>query len=259
MSKSVKVRELYDALSALWPESLSAGWDNDGLMCLCDEEAKTRRAVVALDATLPSILRAKEREAVLVTHHPMIFRGADSVVPGDAVSDRIIAAIRGNVAVMSFHTRLDAADGGVNDALAGKFGLPDVAKFGNEESPTLGRIGTLPSVTALDVFARAVRDALGSPTVRVTGDGVKKIRRVAVVGGSGGDFIGAALRSGADVLLTGDMGYNRAEDESESGKIAVIEAGHYFTEAPVLPVIAEAISSLGIETEIFDSNPQRVI
>ena len=254
----MKVRELYSALDALWSADLSAGWDNDGLMCAADPEKEVTRAVVSLDATLPAIIRAKETGSVLVTHHPMIFRGVSSIAAGCAIPDRIIEAVRSGVAVMSFHTRLDAADGGVNDALADKIGVAVDCKFGDEECPTIGRIGTFASdaFLTLEDFARRVKDALGSPAVRVTGDGSRRVSKIAVVGGSGGDFIDAARAAGADVLVTGECGYNRAEDGAESGKISVLEAGHYHTEAPVLPVIAKAIGELGIGTEIFDSYPQ---
>ena len=255
----MKVRELYSALDALWPRTLSAEWDNDGLMCASDPEREAARAVVSLDATLPAILRAKATGAVLVTHHPMIFRGTKTVVSGGAIPDRIIEAVRSGVAVMSFHTRLDAADDGVNDALAEKIGVAVSGKFGDEECPTIGRIGTLDAPVTQDEFARRVKNALGSPFVRVTGDASRKVSKIAVVGGSGGDFIDAAAAVGADVLVTGECGYNRAEDGAETGKIAVLEAGHYHSEAPVLPVIAKALGELGIETEIFESYPQWII
>ncbi|MBQ6262222.1 MAG: Nif3-like dinuclear metal center hexameric protein [Clostridia bacterium] len=255
----MKIRELYASLDALWPRTLSAEWDNDGLMCAADPEREAVRAVVSLDATLPAIIRAKETGSVLVTHHPMIFRGAKNVVAGDAIPDRIIEAVRSGVAVMSFHTRLDAADCGVNDALAEKIGVAVSGTFGDEECPTIGRIGTLAAPVTLDEFSLRVKNALGSPLVRVTGDGSRIVSRIAAVGGSGGDFIDAARAAGADVLVTGEVGYNRAEDGAETGKIAVLEAGHYHSEAPVLPVIANALGELGIETEIFESYPQWTI
>ncbi|MBR3424099.1 MAG: Nif3-like dinuclear metal center hexameric protein [Clostridia bacterium] len=123
----------------------------------------------------------------------------------------------------------------------------------------MGRIGTLAAPVTLDEFSLRVKNALGSPLVRVTGDGSRKVSKIAVVGGSGGDFIDAARAAGADVLVTGEVGYNRAEDGAETGKIAVLEAGHYHSEAPVLPVIAKALGELGIETEIFESYPQWTI
>ncbi len=255
----MNVKELYSALDAMWGRSLSAEWDNDGLMCASDVQRPVTRAVVALDATITAIRRAEKTGSVLITHHPMIFHGAKTVVAGDAIPDRIIEAVRSGVAVMSFHTRLDAADGGVNDALAAEVGISDISKFGDDETPTLGRIGTLVSPVTLEEFALFVKNALGAPFVRFTGDGMKTVSKIAVVGGSGGDFIDAARSAGADVLLTGECGYNRAEDGAENGRIAVLEAGHYHTEAPVLPVMAKVVGSLGIETELFEYYPQRII
>ena len=256
---TITVRELDRELSRLWERELSAPWDNDGIMCAADPDAPVRRAVISLDATLPAVLYAAERDAALVTHHPMIFRGLPSVQGGEAISDRVIAALFHGVPVLSYHTRLDAARGGVNDALAEIAGLDPSATetFGDEETPSIGRVGKLIGgpLDAVE-FARRVGTALGAPFVRVSGNNT--VLRVAVVGGAGGDFLGAVRRTGADAYLTGEVGYNKAEDAAEGG-LTVIEAGHYFTEAPVLARMAEAVSSLGAEVEIFVSDPQTVI
>ena len=256
---TVTVRELDLELSRVWGRELSAPWDNDGIMCASDPDSAVRCAVISLDATLPAILFAAERGAVLVTHHPMIFRGLPCVMGGETVSERVIAALSHGVPVLSYHTRLDAAKGGVNDALAEAVGLAPstLETFGDDETPSIGRVGLLSSGPVdPSEFARAVKKALGAPFVRVTGG--KAVYRVAVTGGAGGDFLGAARRTGADAYLTGEVGYNKAEDAAEGG-FTVIEAGHYFTEAPVLSRIADAVSALGIPTETFVSDPQAII
>ena len=252
------VLELYRALDARYPTSLSCPWDNDGLMVCPDPDREVKRVLFALDATEKTIAEAVKIGAdVLITHHPMLFRPVKTITPFTLSGSRSLSALSGNLAVMSFHTRLDAADGGVNDALCAKIGLPIVGKFGDDECPTLGRIGELSvSVSAAD-FAARVRESLGTPSVRLTGD--REVRRVAVVGGDGKDLIAAAIAAGADTLLTGDASYNAVLDAAESG-LNVIEAGHYFTEVPVLEVLsAEVLPITGAEAHFADSNRTREI
>lgn len=252
------VLELYRALDARYPTALSCSWDNDGLMICPDPDREVKRVLFALDATEKTVAEAVRIGAdVLITHHPMLFRPLKAVTPFTLSGSRALSALFGTLAVMSFHTRLDAADGGVNDALCAKIGLPTVGKFGDDECPTLGRIGGLSSPMSAADFAARVRDALGAPSVRLTGE--REVRRIAVVGGDGKDLIDAAILAGADTLLTGDASYNAVLDAAESG-LNVIEAGHYYTEAPVLAVLAdEVLPMTGAEGHFVNSNCTREI
>ncbi len=255
------VREFYARLEKRYPRELSAPWDNDGLMCCADPGAEVKKVLLSLDATAQAVERAAAGDFdVLLTHHPMIFRGVRSFVGGEFPADRVLAALNGKVTVISLHTRLDAADGGVNDSLAAAMGLDPstLEKFGDGECPTLGRIAELPEEKDVDVLAALVKNVLGAPFVRVTGRG--KVKRIALVGGSGKDLTGPAAAAGADVLVTGESGYNVAEDAAESS-LMTVEAGHYHSEAPVLDSLDLFIRSLdsGIETEKFCSCAYRTV
>ena len=252
----MNITEFYAFLERLAPRSLSAPWDNDGIMCnalACDE---VKKVLVALDASSGAIRKASdEGYDVLLTHHPMIFKGLKSITGEDTVSSRAILALSGGVSVISLHTRLDAADGGVNDALARAVGLDVSGKFGDSETPELGRLCEIPETDA-DELALRVKNALGCSAVRVTGSG--KISRVAVVGGEGKDFIIPAMNAGADVLITGDAGYNACEAAAERG-FCIIEAGHYHTEFPVCAILAKYINALGITADVYAECPNRFI
>lgn len=89
----------------------------------------------------------------------------------------------------------------------------------------LGRVGKLLEKTTLGQFAELVKKAFDVPALRFVGDPNKQIRKVAVLGGDGNKYIGAAKRSGADVLVTGDLYYHVAHDAEAMG-IAVIDPGH---------------------------------
>ena len=248
--------EFYANLEKLAPPELSAVWDNDGVMCK-NTKTEVSRVLVALDATKSVLEYAKENGFdTVLTHHPLIFKGIKSMSGDDVTSGRVMKALLSDISVISLHTRLDAAEGGVNDTLAEMFELSEIEAFGDAEAASLGRIGKLSSETDVFDFAEKVKIALGCEAVRVTGKG--KVSRVAVVGGDGKDFIIPAVKAGADVLVTGDSGYNASEEAAEMG-FTVIEAGHYHTEVPVCEKLVSFVRKLGLEAEVYVSCPYKIV
>lgn len=250
----MNVKELYDVLSDAYPKELSCPWDNDGLMTASDLTAQVKKVLVSLDATEAAVKYASEHGFdVLLTHHPMIFKGAKNVTPLTLDGRRILASLMGGVTVLSFHTRLDAAEGGVNDELCRVLGFESDGVFGDEEAPTLGRTVTLAERMTLRALAIHVKERLDAPYVKlIAADPDRLVKKIALCGGDGKGFTYAALAAGADVLITGSTGYNTAEDAAECG-IATIEAGHYETEVPVCRVLCEKMKELGIPAEIYAS------
>ncbi len=220
------VRELYEELSRLYPCQLSAAWDNDGVMVSGSLDAPVRHVLCALDVTEETVREAERVGADLIlSHHPLVFRPLSSITEESAVSRRVIALLASGISVLSFHTRADVAEGGVNDLLAGLLGLFDASHFGDG----LGVIGTLSAEVTAAALAEGVKAALGAPFV-LLGDCGRPVRRVAVVGGSGKDEITAAIAAGADALVSGRLSYETVNEAKELG-IHLIEAGHFFTEA----------------------------
>jgi hypothetical protein len=101
----------------------------------------------------------------------------------------------------------------------------------------LGRVGQLAEPVAFTDFAANVKNALGISYVRAAGDTARTVRVVAVCGGAGGSLIRNAAAVGADVLVTGDVKYHEAQEAQELG-LAVIDAGHFATEQPVVEAVA---------------------
>ena len=64
-------------------------------------------------------------------------------------------------------------------------------------------------------------------------DGYNSVCRVALVGGDGKDFVRDAIAEGADTYISGRLSSNVMEEAAELG-INLVEAGHFFTEQPVL-------------------------
>ncbi len=247
------VNELHRVLSEKYPKTLSCAWDNDGIMISCDTAAEVKRVLIALDATHETVKYAAVNGFdTVVTHHPMLFRGVKSVTMGNTSGRRILDAALAGVTVMSFHTRLDAADGGVNDALCRRCGFDPAGAFGDEEAPALGRIADCEPMTAREL-ALLVKEKLGCAAVRLNGNPNAAVTRIGFCGGDGKDFIYPALSAGCQAFVTGDAGYNMAGDASEEG-IVTIETGHYHSEAVVLEPLAQVVRDCsGAETVIYNS------
>ena len=245
------VNELYQKLNERIPRALSCQWDNDGLMCCPDGRAEARRVLVTLDVTEAAVKRAIEGGYdVIVAHHPMIFKGLKAVNEENFIAAKTIDLIRNGVSVMSFHTRLDAVEGGVNDVLAELLGLRDVEPFGEDG---IGRIGTLPEAMDQKVFAKRVKDVLNAPAVLLA-DAGRPTRRVAVLGGGGGDDVDAARAAGADTYVTGELKYHTLTDAPEEG-MNLIQAGHFHTENPVCETLRQWLLEMDptLTVVLFDS------
>ncbi|WP_427339571.1 Nif3-like dinuclear metal center hexameric protein [Caloranaerobacter sp. DY30410] len=117
-----------------------------------------------------------------------------------------------------------------------------------------GRIGDLQDVTTLGSFAKYVKEKLNCKFIKVIGDVNKEVRKVAVCGGSGAEFIKIASKKGADVLVTGDIKYHEAQLAISLG-LALIDANHYDTEKVILPYLKEYIQNeVGNSIDIYISN-----
>ena len=110
----------------------------------------------------------------------------------------------------------------------------------------LGRVGDLPAPLPLREVARRLRDGLPSPLLRVAGDPDREVSRVAACGGAGDSLIEAALRAGADVYVTGDLRHHVTLDARTQG-MALIDAGHFRTEAAALPSLLDAVRTAALD------------
>ena len=255
----MKIKELYGRLEARIPRELSCEWDNDGLMVSGDTEAEVRRVLIALDITAEVVDRAVSGGYdTVISHHPLVFRPLKAVTPEIPVAKKVIALLRAGITAMSFHTRLDAVCGGVNDTLAQALGVQDPVPFGNG-SETIGRIGTLEAPMTLEAFAERVKKVTGVPFVLVS-DGGRPVERVAILGGSGSSDVAAAEKAGADTYLSGEIAHHHLTDAPERG-MNHVAAGHFHTENPVCETLAEMLREIdgSLFVEIMNSNPIRLL
>ena len=249
----MKIKDLYEYLNEKIPRSLSCEWDNDGLMCCPEPEREAKSVLVCLDITDEIVdIAVKGGFDAIVSHHPMIFKGITSVSSETGISGRLIKLIKSGISVMSFHTRFDAVDGGVNDTLVSLLELENVEKL-ECEGIKIGRVGNLKKEMTLSEFASLVKEKLSASTVSFS-ECSGKVFRVALVGGGGGDFVSEAAKSGADTFLSGTIGYHTMTDAYDAG-VNLVEAGHYYTENPSCASLAKLVlgADKNINVEIFDS------
>ena len=249
----MKLNELYKVLNEKYPASLRCEWDNDGILCTSNLQAEVKKVLVALDVTMDTVQYAIDNSFdTIISHHPLVFRGQKALTPSSFTQDKLISLIKNNISVLSFHTRLDAAVGGVNDVLAGLLGLGSV--FVDPKDP-IGRIGFLKEKLTLKAFAKKVKSALGSDLVLYSGN--MDVYKVYVVGGDGTDLIDNAIVAGCDTILTGRASYNTAVDAKDMG-LNIVEAGHFFTENPVCEAIAYEIREIASKCEVAIYNSNRI-
>ena len=221
-----------------------------------DPAAPVSGVLIALDPTEDAVARAVSTGCnVLITHHPLLFHGIKAVDGSDTASRKVIDLISSGVAAMSFHTRLDAVEGGVNDTLAALLGLEDCVPFGdndNLDKAPIGRIGTLPETMPIEAFTDRVKSVLNVPAVQYADSG-RLARRVAVLGGGGEDDIPAAIAAGADTYVTGEARHHHLCDAPYMG-INLVVAGHHHTEFPVCARLAAMVRELcpNVPVQIMD-------
>ncbi len=236
---AVSVRDIVEIIENFAPKELASDWDNVGLQ-VGRPEQPAETILVALDLSMAVLEEALAQNAqMIVVHHPVLFRPLQALHTGEPLVKLLSAAMQAELAVYAAHTNLDAAPWGVSHVLAKTLGLVEVRNLAASE---LGRIGLLPQPATLGELAKATEAALEARAVRVFGDLTAQIQRVAVCGGSGGDLVVNAVRSGAQVLITGDIGYHDLLEARDRG-LLLIDAGHAETETPVVSALAQCITN----------------
>ena len=192
---------------------------------------------------------AKEIGAqLIITHHPVIFHPIKRVNEDSVVYH----LIRSQIAVISAHTNLDIAEGGVNDVLAQAVGLQNISGLELLDPAAqsyLGRIGTLSNSISASEFAALVKESLHARSVKFA-DAGNKIQKVALCSGSGADCLESALAVGADALLTSEVKQHEYLNAAAAG-ISIFDAGHFDTEDIVIETLKEKLAGIFPDITIF--------
>lgn len=248
------VADILMYMDSVAPTYMKYGWDNVGL--LCGRQGKeVKKILVALDPFRNVIDEAIELGAdLIVTHHPLIFGEEIKAVNEDTETGRcLLTLMEHGIAAINAHTNLDVAPGGVNEVLAQTLGLENITVLSPDGTDTVGRpYGLLHGGDVepqpLEQFLATVKEKLKCDGLRYVSGG-SQVRRVAVGGGSCGGAWPEALAHGCDTLVTADVKYNQFRSAFEAG-INLIDAGHFHTENPTMPVLARKLQAAFPEIQV---------
>ncbi len=216
---------------------MAAEWDNIGLV-IGNPDAKAKGIVVTLDVTDEAIdMAEKTGSNLIIAHHPPIFSPVRKINPGTAGGHIISRLLKSDIAVFVIHTNLDSSPQGLNSHLAKILGLVKTRAVKSEDITY--RIGLLSKKTDSLALAKAIKKTLRLTDIRHYGPS-RKVSKVAVCSGSGGELLGHALENGAEALITGDVRHHVGV-ESEILGFPVIDAGHAGTERIMAAYVAEKI------------------
>ena len=249
------VKDIFDFINTVAPTYMKESWDNVGLNCgRMDKEVKT--ILVALDPFEGVCREAVDVGAdLLVTHHALLWNPG-FITDETQQGKNTLFLIEHGIACINAHTNLDLAPGGVNDTLARVLELQNVQVVNPVGTDSEGReYGLLRQGTVeeqpLEVFLRHVKDALGCEGLRYA-DGGKPVHKVCVGGGACGSELMDAYRAGCDTFVTADVKYNQFWDARDLG-MTIIDAGHFYTENPVVKVLADKITTAFPEIQVLIS------
>jgi GTP cyclohydrolase I len=223
------LKDVMAVLDTIAPFEAAETWDNVGLM-VGDQESPINSVLVALDPSLEVIHTAKEGGIDLIlTHHPLILKPLARIDLQEVIAKKIAMLILTRINLISMHTNLDKAPGGVADELAKRLALSDVRPHGYM------RIGFINKPTTMNewITAMSIRDA------RLI-DNHREVSMVAVCPGSGMEYWKHALSLGCDTFVTGDVRYHAGLDAKEAG-MNVVDLGHFGTEEIIVAPLAERL------------------
>ena len=235
----MKVKDIISTIESFAPLSIQERWDNSGL-CVGSPEDEVHSVLLGLDCTPELVDEAIACGAdMIVTHHPLIFSGLKNISPENMVGAAVIKAIKAGISIYAAHTSADKVLAGVSGAMAGRLGLTDVEILDEDGDGTgLGVVGNLPEPLPAEEMTRLVKEKFGLKVLKSSRPLEGMISRVAMCGGSGRSLIGAAMKSGAQLYVSGDISYH--DFFTEKG-FMIMDIGHYESEIEIVDILFSLI------------------
>ena len=235
----MRVGDITAVLEAFAPLRIQESWDNSGLL-IGSADDPVHGVLVGFDCTPELIREAVEKGCdLVVTHHPLIFKGLRRINGQDPVGAAVMEAVKAGVAVYAAHTTADKVLEGVSGAMARRLGLEDIRILeGEDEGVGLGCIGTLPSPLTGEQALAWVKERFGLRLIRCSRPLPTPIRRVAVMGGSGASEISAALSAGVQLFISGDISYHHFFTPEG---FMIMDIGHFESEVEIVDILLAQI------------------
>ncbi|MFR3064667.1 Nif3-like dinuclear metal center hexameric protein [Peptoniphilus sp.] len=243
------VEEIKSFMESWAKDEYQLSWDNSGSQVEFKEN--TDSVVLAMDVTDKVIDKALEMDAkLIISHHPMFFSGSKNIIEGTYLGDNIIKLIKNNISVFSYHTSMDVADDGVNDTLFEKLVLKNKSILIYEEKKPMGLIGEFERELTLTDLDKLLKEKLQVCKIKFYGREDRNIKKVAILGGSGSDFISQAKEVGVDAYITSDIKYHDGQRAYEDDLI-LVDVGHFYSERIILPKIKKKLQENFMDLDFY--------
>lgn len=249
-------KEIINILENVYDKKLAEDWDNVGLL-IGNKDKEVKKIQVSLDATEKTIDYAiKNNVDMIITHHPMIFKGIKNIVSTDVLGRKIIKLIKNDILLYAIHTNLDAKKDGLNDYLLERLGVEN-AKVLDENicdiESGIGRVFKLKEEKTILEYADILKAGLDIGNIRiVSNDKNKKIKKIALINGSAMSYWKKVAFKGVELFITGDISYHDALDAKESG-LSLIDIGHFESEKYFGECLKKYLKN--IEIIVFNDGP----
>lgn len=262
-----RVQDFISALERIAPPALAEGWDNVGL--LLGDRGRTVETVLTCLTLTPDVAEEAIRTGcgMVITHHPILFKAVKRLTADTTEGAMLLRLIESQTAVYSPHTGYDSASSGINQQLAERLELREIAPLrpivrsdadaNLEAADTVGggRFGRLQAPESLGEWLDRVQHLLKIDSLQYVGDPDAGVDRVAIACGSAAEFLPDAIRKGCQALLTGEARFHSCLEARTEG-IALVLPGHYATERFAMETLAETLRTLFPETRIDASREE---
>ncbi len=262
-SSSIPLANVLAQLESIAPATLAESWDNVGLLA-GDPQSHVQRMMTCLTVCPETASEAIHGRAdLIITHHPLPFRPLQRIVTSNVVGQSLWPLIRAGIAIYSPHTAWDNASQGINERWAQLLNLVDV--FPIRKSPSTdhegnalgaGRVGNFIESQSLSEIVARLKTKMPSIRATTNFDADHRVDRVAIVCGSGGSFVEAALQANANLLFTGEATYHQCLEARSMG-LAMLMIGHFASERFSMDVLADLLTAQFPSLDVWASRTER--
>jgi dinuclear metal center YbgI/SA1388 family protein len=228
----MQIGQITQALENWAPIPFQEDYDNCGLL-VGSPDTICKGVLCSLDCTEAVIDEAIEKGCnLIVSHHPIIFKGIKQFDNNNYVSRTVLKAIQNNIALYAIHTNLDSIIDGVNKTLADRLHLENrrilapKPEFRDQNGKEIGSglIGELPLETDEIEFLKWVKEKFNLSVLKHTPLTGKTLKNIALCGGSGSFLINNAKAQGVDCFITSDLKYH--DFFEADGRLLLVDIGH---------------------------------
>lgn len=236
----MKISEIYQYIDSFCPFSLQESWDNSGLL-VGNFDNLVEKIYLSLDVD-KNMLEKIDKNSLLITHHPLIFKGLKNFDTKTYPANLISIMINKNISLISIHTNFDKTH-------LNEFVTTEILNFKISKQENF--ICYVDYNDSFDNLISHVKQKFNLQNLRATKT-KNFIKTLAITTGSGGDFIPYIK---ADCYLTGDLKYHQAICANENN-LSLIDINHYESERYFPQALKLNLKNLPIRAIIINStNP----